>query len=140
MKKRTVWVVTIIVLMFLVVRLGYMRLNDLRTEKAWYLSELHYDCSAQIDSIIRPGRALLRITHGTLNDEHEWKLKERLHMHGVLHLAISNGLWYDLRVPNEALAGDSIYINSDNNELSVYRSGLLLISRPLSDSFRQRPF
>jgi hypothetical protein len=140
MKKRAVWVASIIVLVFLVVRLGYIRLNDLRNEKAWYLSELHYDCSAKIDSVIRPGRALLRITNGTLNEEREWKLKERLHIHGILHLAILNGPLYDLRVPNEALAGDSVYINSDDNALSVYRDGRLLISRPLSESFRQRPF
>lgn len=140
MKKRLVWIIGVSILILLVTRQGYLHFAKRKAEKAWYVSELHYKCSAEIHSIIRPGRALLRITAGDLNEDHEWKLKPQLRVHRILHLAIAKDSLYDLRVPNEALAGDSVYINSDDDELSVYRNGKLVVTHLLSDALRASPF
>lgn len=128
------------ILTLLIIRQGYLHFAKRQAEKAWYVSELHYKCSAEIHSIIRPGRALLRITAGDLNEDREWRLKPQLRVHRVLHLAIAKDSLYDLRVPSEALAGDSVYINSDDDELSIYRNGELVVKHRLSSSLRQSPF
>jgi hypothetical protein len=140
MKKRTPWIIASTVLTLLVVRVGYRHVEALKEEKAWYISQLHYECSATIDSVIRPGRALLSVTNGVMDADREWKLKEKLNAYGMLHLAIRRDSLYDLRVPNEAMANDSVYISSDHDQLLVYRNGELLITRPLSAFLRAKPF
>ncbi|HYF68457.1 MAG TPA: hypothetical protein VD884_09980 [Ohtaekwangia sp.] len=140
MKKRFVWIIGVSILVLLVTRQGYLHFAKRKAEKAWYVSRLHYKCSAEIHAIIRPGRALLRITAGDLNEDREWELKPQLREHRVLHLAIAKDSLYDLRVPNGVLAGDSVCINSDDDKLSVYRNGKLVITSPLSSSLRASPF
>jgi hypothetical protein len=139
MKKRTAWIIGGI-LTLLLIRQGYLHIADRKEEKAWYVSELHYKCSAQIDSIIRPGRALLRVTGGDMNVDREWQLKPRLRIHRILHLALAKDSLYDMRIPREAMAGDSVYINSEDDRLSIYRGGQLLVSQPLSGSLRSSLF
>ena len=140
MKKWIPWLIGVVIIVLLVVRLFYSHINKLKKEKMWYVSELHYNFSARIDSVIRPGRALITTIHGTVDAQREWQLKPKLSAHGVLHLMIVNQKWIDMLVPPHALKNDSLQINSDENRLSVYRDGKLLITRPLSESLRQRPF
>jgi hypothetical protein len=140
MKKWTPWLTGALIVFLLVLRLVFIHVNKLNDEKAWYISQLHYDCSARVDSIARPGRALLTVTGGSLDASREWKLKDELHAHGMLHLIIQRNQWYDLRVPDVTQKNDSICIQSDRDELSLYRNGALVLTRPLSESLRQRPF
>ena len=140
MKKWTPWIIIVIVFLLLVARLIYSRVDHLKKEKAWYISELHYEFSGRIDSIVRPGRALVTITHGDFDSNREWQLKDSIQYHGLLHLFISREGWYDVRVPLQTSLNDSLYVNSDNDQLSLYRNGELIVSRPLSESLRQKPF
>ena len=128
------------VFLLLVARLIYSRVDHLKKEKAWYISELHYDFSGRIDLIVRPGRALVTITHGDFDSNREWQLKDRIKYHGLLHLFISREKGYDVRVPLQASLNDSLHVNSDDDQLSLYRNGELIVSRPLSESLRQKPF
>ena len=140
MKKWTPWLLGLFILFLLVLRLLYSHVNNLGKEKEWYIAALQYECSARIDSIIRPGRALITIVSGKLDPDREWQLKGKLRAHGTLHLVIVNQEWFDLRVPMEALENDSLSINSDRDLLSIYRDGKLLSHHSLSESLRQRPF
>lgn len=140
MKKWKLWLIGVFLVLTLVLRLVYSHVNTLAEEKAWYISQLHYDFSARVDSMVFHNRAFLTVTRGSLDANREWQLKDRLHAHGMLHLIIQRERWYDLRVPEETLADDSIYVNSENDLLSVYRKGELIVRQPLSTSLRQRPF
>ena len=140
MKKWIPWLIGVVIIVLLVVRLFYSHIHKLKKEKEWYISELHYNFSARIDSVIRPGRALIIIKNGNFDPDREWQLKRKLSAHGVLHLMIVNQNWIDMLVPPRALQNDSIQINSDEDRLSLYRDGQLLTTRPLSQSLRQRPF
>jgi len=136
MKRKTTGIIVIGILTLLLIRQGYLHMAGRKEEKAWYVSELHYKCSVQIDSVIRPGRALLRVTGGDLNVDREWQLKPRLRIHRILHLALAKDSLYDMRIPTEAMVGDSVYINSDDDHLSVFRNGQLVLTVPLTSSLR----
>jgi hypothetical protein len=140
MKHRTRWIIAAVILLLLVLRLFYTHLTALSREKAWYISQLNFTFSARVDSVIRPGRALIEITGGDVDPHREWELKDDIKAHGILHLIIASGGKYDLRLPAAAMKNDSLSINSDADELSLYRNGQLIISRSLSASLRQRPF
>jgi hypothetical protein len=140
MKKWIPWLIGALVVLILLLRLAYSHVGKLNDEKVWYISQLHYDCSARVDSTLFHSRALLTLTSGSLDADREWKLKEKLHAHGMLHLIIQRGTQYDLRVPGEAQVNDSICIHSDRDLLALYRNGALVLTRPLSESLRQRPF
>lgn len=140
MKKWTIWIIVIIVFLLLVTRLIYWRFDNLKSERAWYISELHYDFSARVDSIVRPGRAIVTIIHGNFDPNREWQLKDGLKYHGILHLLISREVGYDLRVPLQTSLNDSLHIDSDVDQFSLYRHGKLVVSRPLSEFLRVRPF
>lgn len=140
MKRWTLWTIIVFAFLLLVVRLIYSRFDHLEREKAWYISELHYDFSARVDSLVRPGRALITVTFGDFDPNREWQLKGNLKYHGILHLFISREERYDVRVPLEASLKDSLHVRSDMNQMSLYRNGELVVSRPLSEFLRQRPF
>jgi hypothetical protein len=140
MKKWKPWLIVTSIVFLLVLRLFFIHLNKLQNEKAWYMSQLHYNCSTRVDSLMFHNRALLTITWGNLDAEQEWKLKEHLHTHGMLHLIIQRKDRFDLRVPEGTQINDSICLQSDRDELLLYRNGVLVMKRPLSESFRQRPF
>jgi hypothetical protein len=140
MKKFFPWLIAMIILALLVVRLIYRRINGSRSETSWYVSELHYNFSARVDSIIRPGRALISVTHGEVDTRHERKLQHDLKYNGMLQLLIPRGDRYDLLVPGKSLKNDSLYVDSSVDQLLVFRNNELLITRPLSASLRRKPF
>ncbi len=140
MKKWTPWLLAIVLLALLVTRLFYRHIGGVEEERRWYISQLHYDFSARVDSVIGPGRVLINVTHGDVDLKREWKLKEELRFNGMLHLVISRGNDLDVLAPVECRPDDSLYINSDKNLLCLYRDQELLLTRPLSTSLRGRPF
>jgi hypothetical protein len=140
MKKFFPWLIAIVILALLVVRLIYRHVNGIRNETNWYVSELHYKFSAKVDSVIRPGRALIYITNGEVDTQRERRLQRDLKYNGMLWLLIPSGDRYDFLIPGKCLKSDSLYINSSKDQLKVFRNKELIISRPLSVSLRRKPF
>jgi hypothetical protein len=140
MKKWIPWLIGVVALAALIIRISHAHINELKEEKAWYIANLNYTCSARVDSIIRPGRALLHVTTGTMDPQREWQLKSKIRAHGILHLVISRDSLFDLRVPRATLKGDSLTINSETDQLLIYRNKKLVLSSTLTQSLRQRPF
>jgi hypothetical protein len=140
MKKFLPWLIAIVILALLVARLIYRRVNGSRNETNWYISELHYDFSARVDSVIRPGRALISITDGEVDTRRERKLQRELKYNGMLRLLVPRGDKYDFIVPGKSMKNDSLYINSDKDQMLVFRNKELLVTRPLSACLRRKPF
>jgi hypothetical protein len=140
MKKILPWLIAIIILIFLVARIFYRRVNRLGNEANWYISQLHYDFSAKVDSIVRPGRALISISNGNFETQREKKLQRELKYHGVLRILIPVGERFDIRVPGSCVKNDSLYINSTEDRLMLFRNKKLIVSRPLSTFLRRKPF
>lgn len=140
MKKWRPWLIALVIILLLIVRLFYRHVGGVKDERAWYISQLHYDFSARVDSVIRPGRVLVHVTRGKADPDQEWALKDQLHFNGMLHLLISRDGQFDILTPVECLVNDSLYINSDHDRLLVFRNHELIINRPLSSSLRGKPF
>jgi hypothetical protein len=140
MKKFLPWLIAIVILVLLVVRLIYRRVNRVRNETNWYVSELHYNFSAKVDSVIRPGRVLIYITSGEADTRRERKLQHELKYNGMLRLLIPSGDRYHFLIPGKSLKNDSLYVDSSADQLLVFRNKELLITRPLSASLWRKPF
>lgn len=136
MKKRTLLVVGVSVVVILIAHQVYLHTSNLQNERAWYIASLHYDCSAKVISIVRPGRALIHVTDGIMNDSVEWKLKPQVQSHQLLHFAIAKDSLYDIRVPEEVAKGDSIRLNSDKDQMTIFRSGKIYKNTSILEHLR----
>lgn len=96
-----------------------------------------------VDSVNRPGHILFRVIQGHLDRQQEHYLNSRLKRNGVLDLFLYK--------PNERLelmiphahrfhSGDSIYVNSSQNMVQIYRGDSLLLQHQLVPLLRGRPF
>lgn len=131
------------ILIILTYRLFNKHVAGVAAEKQWYIEQLNFKFSGVIDSVNRPGHILFRVTHGSLDRQQERRLNNRLTSNGVLDLFLYK--------PNERLelmlphahrfhGGDSIYINSSQNMVQVYRGDSLLLQHQLVPLLRGRPF
>jgi hypothetical protein len=140
MKTWLPWIIAAIVILLLAVRAIYIKAHRGEKERAWYMAQLHYDFSARIDSVEKPRRAFIHITNGKFDRQRERELQFELKHHGRLGVVVSEGGQLELLVPYKAEANDSVYVNSDQDILSLYHHGQLVVSRPLSHSLRASPF
>lgn len=129
-----------IVMFLLVVRLIYTSATKQEEEKKWYIKQLDYDFSARVDSILYKGVAVIQITGGKFNPRKEKQLRRQLKEHERMFIVASGDGHQKMRVPFAALKGDSVYVNSSDDVLSLYRGDSLLISRPLNVSLRFSDF
>jgi len=131
------------ILIILTYRLFNKHVAGVAAEKQWYIEQLNFKFSGVIDSVNRPGHILFSVTHGSLDRQQERRLNNRLTSNGVLDLFLYK--------PNERLelmlphahrfhGGDSIYINSSQNLVQVYRGDSLLLHHQLVPLLRGRPF
>lgn len=143
MTRKIIWIATITVLILLTVRMFAHHVNGVRNEKVWYLEQLGFEFSGELDSAGWPGRVLFHVTGGHLDTEKESEIKEQLKYNGMLDLLLyeDNGK-LDLVIPDphHYLPGDSLYLNSKLKVVRFYRDGKLLGEHDLVKSLRGRPF
>jgi hypothetical protein len=143
MKKRVIWIISISVLILLIGRILTRHINGVSSEKAWYISQLDFEFSGELDSADRPGQVLFHVTKGQLNSEKEKEVKAKLTHNGVLDLLLyRNDNKLDIMIidPHDYVRGDSLYLNSKLNIVRFYRDGKLLGDHDLIKSLRGRPF
>lgn len=140
-KKWTLGVGIVTVVLLLVYRLFTIHVDGIKTEKAWFLGELNYEFSGEIDTLINPNHILFHVTHGHLDTQREQKLSKMLRYWGQLKLFCYEGDRVEMLVGGAPYhRGDSLYLNTDENVVRIYRAKGLIKEFPITGLLRGRPF
>jgi hypothetical protein len=110
-------------------------------EKNWYLSELHFEFSAKIDSVVNANHILFHVVHGHLDKQREHQLSEKLRYWGRLILFRYDDDKIEMMVGmSNYQPGDSLYLSSDRNIVRIYDQKGGMKEYPLTGLLRGRPF
>lgn len=143
MKKKVIWISAIVTLTLLIIISFRQHVRGMKDEKDWYIKQLDFEFSALLDSAERPGQVLFDVANGKLNREKEKQIASKLKYSGVLELLLyrpDGKLDLLITNPHDFRQGDSLYLNSNRNLVSIYRKGKLLSEHSLVKSLRGRPF
>lgn len=147
MKKNLLLVAGILIVLMLAFRLAYVKMNGGMTERRWYTSQLHYDFSARVDSVIMLrgnvglGKIVCSLTRGNPNPALEDSLNRHLTHHKTLRLllpATSNKVEFIFMGAERLAPGDSVIVNSKGDGIRFFRSGTLVYINELSTTLEAR--
>ncbi|CAN5301798.1 hypothetical protein BH09BAC3_BH09BAC3_19040 [soil metagenome] len=144
MKKWLVICGSILLMILLVVRLIITANDDSKEERSWYVNQLHFNISGEIDSIKsfndgKQGRIFFHLTKGSIEKSHEKRVNKKLkHNEYLRFLFYKNGdeIYISIFKPDLYLAGDSIRINTDANSIRIYREGKEISNSKVLTSLR----
>jgi len=141
MRNRWIISIGVVIIVFLTYRLFTQHVDGVEDEKLWYINNLKYDFSGKVEMVHRPNHILFQVTSGKFDKDREDDLADRIKFWGRLELLIARGESFELM---NGLAkyqkGDSLYINSDENVVRIYRGKELLSESDLVRALRGRPF
>ena|SRR5437879_4528793 len=147
MKKWIVVFISIALLLFLVGRAGFIKLNKIEKERHWYIDHLDFRFSLQVDSVIanKKGNGYLtcHLISGKLDFSKEANLNKQLKHHKqirFLRYRADGKCDIIYRKANQYRVGDSIQINSLNNHVLFFRSGDTVRRATVSNFLRERLF
>ena len=148
MKRWIIIAGAFLLLALLAARGLYKTIHSIDDEKLWYVSQLNLECTLEIDSIAtfsKKGNGLLycNLISGDIDNSTESKLNKKLRHHKRIKFLtpISDGryLIYSRR-SHEYLVRDSLRIDSKNNQVIFYRSGVQFRQAKVSNFLRDRVF
>lgn len=128
-----------IVCVLLLIKFSFSEYNSHEKEREWFVKNLRYEFSIAVDSVERHYRVFAegRVTAGNPRFYREDSLKNSLEKYGNLQLVTSysnDSISFALDDFKEELrAGDSIRVSSQQNSVTVFRSGKQVITAKLSD-------
>ena len=147
MKKWIVILFAIALMVFLLVNGIQMQSRKVDDERKWYVEQLHYDFSGEIDSIqllnAKIGRVLFHFTRDSIDRSQEDNLNTKLKHNGNLRFLIpkTEGKMILISRNADRLApGDSLIINTDMNKITVFRKGMKIDENEVTSSMNGRPF
>jgi hypothetical protein len=150
MKRRLLSIGVIgLVSMLLVVRLFFRQHSSMTEEREWFVKEVRYEFSAQVDSILmhneNAGRLWCRVTEGNPQSHREDSLKRSFKKHDMLYLIFHHsGDSIIFVIPNGKLVakGDSVRVSSERDSIQFFRYGKEVASNKLSNTLTgfSRPF
>lgn len=141
--KKTLLIIGGVALVFilLIVRLFVVERNDVVSEQEWFVKEVAYEFSAEVDSIrlYNSAGGLLRgrITAGVPQTHREDSLKKYFKKHEMMYLVFKRSgdtIRFILPYANRVKKGDSIRISSKENMIRVFREGKEITHEPMSES------
>jgi len=112
---------------------GYREANNLVDQKEWFIKELRYDFSAQIDSIDHFDNSdaylICHLTKGQIKDGIEDSLNEFVTHYGHLRLLLGKPpeqmrIW--TRTSNKYQVGDSVCLRSTEDVIEFFRYGRII--------------
>lgn len=149
--KRTLLILGCIALVcvLLVGRLFFKQNSSMTDEREWFVKELRYEFSAQVDSIHmlneETGKLWCRVTSGNPQSQREDSLKLSFKEHDMLYLIFKqSGDSIVFLIPNGGLVktGDSVRVSSKENSIQFFRDRKQVASGELSTTLTGfgRPF
>jgi hypothetical protein len=149
MTRRTLIYLGIGVLLvgFLVVRLIFkqkVKFDRFQEEREWYAKSLHYDFSAEVDTVAlqnpaenySSGMVVCKLTRGTINYRTEDSLKRKLqHFKRLRFNEMKEHGYVRFVMPsaNRFVMGDCLVVQSDSNRVAFYRDRKRFYKAGLSD-------
>jgi len=152
MKKGLLITLSILILLFLIILLFINHSQNVKKERQWYIGQLHFDFSGEIDSSIflRKGLGLIsfHVTRGNVDrslESYENKLNDQLESNGNLRFLVFKSkekieIEFPMNRPTQYLPGDSICVNTNENHIVIYRNGKEISKVEAIESLRGRPF
>jgi hypothetical protein len=140
MKK---WIIigSLLVVVLLSIRAYKNHVDGVQAERRSYIRELNFDFSGVVDTVNRPGHILFHATE-PMDRGREKSLNAELHFNGILDLFLYKDNQLELMIDGagQCQRGDSVYVNSEENVVKVFRGKKLVVRRDLINSIRGRPF
>lgn len=128
-----------LVCLFLIVRFFFSEFNTHEKEREWFVQNLRYEFSVEIDSVQKNYRTFARgrVTAGDPRFYREDSLKNSLKKHERLLLVTkyhNDSIRFTLdEFAGEILKGDSIRFSSKANSVTGFRAGKQVFTAQLSD-------
>ena len=150
--KRTVLILSGIALitLLLTVRLLFRQKSSTADERKWFVKALHYEFSAQVDSVWmfnqNAGRVRCLLTTGDPQIDKEDSLKRLFKQHDMLYLIFKRSAdSITFILPNHAgriAKGDSVRASSRENRIRFFRAGKPVVTDSLTETLTgfSRPF
>ena len=130
MRKILIVAGSIIVLILLAINAIRQSVSNQEEERQWFLDELNYDFSGEVDSIriVREKLGFIRfhLTRGEATPHTENKLNRQLKDKESMYLLMfrpENKIDILSRSPLLLKKGDSLVVNSDQDQMVFYRKG-----------------
>lgn len=108
--------------------------ND--AEKKWYLEQLEFEFSAQVDTVLLHtkyhGLVLFHVTEGDVNREMEDRLNEQLVHHAGLRLLTfksNDQVEFFSKMAYQYRRGDSLRVNTGKDQLLIFRKNKKIYER-----------
>ncbi len=134
----------------LVANLLYQQRTGMIAEREWFARELHYEFSAQVDSIVMlnkySGKLWCRVTGGDdPRIEREDSLTSSFKEHDMLYLIFKKSgdmIIFITPSGDQLEVGDSVHVSSETNTIQFFRSGKSVTADKLSRTLTSfgRPF
>lgn len=136
-----------LLLILLAVRGIYKTVSRVDEEKKKYVSELNLTCTLQIDSIAifggNSGALYCNLISGKIDNNAEFKLNQKLLHHKrmrFLNYRADGRYALFSRRANKYLVGDSLKIDSGQDQIIFYRAGQEIWKAKVTNSLRERIF
>ena len=150
MKKSTIIILSITILLLLVFRTLYTYFDGVKNEKLSYVSKLNFKFSAKVDSIEvtlkrkHIGNIFFHYVTGTFDESAEDRLKDQLEYSGDLQFIFSNSthnvMKFNTKTVDKYQIGDSVVFDTDNNKITLYRGTKVICEDKVTEALAWRPF
>ncbi len=150
MKKWFIIGLSVLALLFLIVRPVKNYIVNIEDEKQWYAGQLQFEFSGAIDSVTilkkEIGLILFHVTSGSSVQQlalREQNLNDQLEHSKYLQFLVFrpfDKIEIISRNPTICLPGDSIYVNTNKDEISVYRNGEQISTDKVKFALRTKPW
>jgi hypothetical protein len=143
MKRTLIIVASVALIIFLIVRMIVLQSNRQDEARRVFVSQLNYDFRTVVDSVslFAPqapvGLIYFKLADSTLGST-ERKISRRLDKKNGYRLLVRRGSSYEMfsKDARDFQAGDSLYINSADNRLRLYREQKLVGDFAISEVLR----
>ena len=140
-------VIVALAILVLCIYTVYTKYDNYWQEIEWYTRSLDYDFTVRVDSAIvfnENGNGFLYISlrEGNLNPQREDSLASLLSHYKLLRFlrTENNGLRIFSGSSDAFRAGDSIYVNSEQNKFLIFRDKMMIRNYDLRDYLSKRYF
>jgi len=142
MKRWMIITLSILLLAFLVVRGIRYQFQNSKEERKWYVSQLNFGFSAEIDSVKPRGKMhrllFFHMTSGAVERKLNKKLKHNTNMSLVLYPANKPAII--LNTDQNYERGDSLIVDTRQNRIAIYRKSIKISESDVIASLNGRPF
>jgi hypothetical protein len=141
MKRWLIILTTSVIFLFLVARLVIKGYSDGEDERRWYIQQLGFEFSGRVDTVIMKtkyqGLIVFHVTDGNVDKAREDRLNEQLvHNHRIRFLTFrqKDQIQFSSKIAYQYLPGDSVCVNTQQNQVVMYRKGKRISGYPVMES------